>query len=90
MLEFFAELGVELLGEIAELFLESGRVKALVKTIFFFCLGIAVCWFIGFLGLCSYRDGNLEGAGISGILAGILALIVLAGGIYGHKTGWRK
>lgn len=90
MLEFLAELGMELLGEIAELFLESGRVKVWVKTVFFFLLGAALCVGVGHLGLESYRDGNLEGAVISGVVAGLFVLITLAGAVYGHKKGWKQ
>ena len=90
MLEFLAELGMELLGEVAGLFLESRRVKVWVKTVFFFLLGAALCAGIGILGLISYRDGYRDGAIVSGAIAGLFALITLVGCVYGHKRGWKQ
>ena len=65
-------------------------VKTKTKTVYFLVLSELVAVGIALLGWGSFRYGNLSGAVLSWVIAGLLAIGFAAAAVYGHKKGWKQ
>ena len=81
---------IGLIGLVTYCVFHGDDVKTKTKTVYFVILSELVAAGIALLGWLSFRQGNISGAIAGWAVAGLLAIGFAAGGVYGHKKGWKQ
>ena len=69
---------------------KNPKVKTWVKTLVFLLLAEGVALAIGILSFLSFKNGNTSGGIGCMVIAVLLGIGFLIGGIYGHKRDWKQ
>ena len=93
-MNFIVELvcGVVLMIVLAifELIVESPNVKKWIKSAMFFMLSQAITAFMAWMSIMTYRNGNIDGCIIVGIITALWGIGMLVAVVYGHFKQWKK
>lgn len=90
-MEFLYELIFEVLLEgVFGATIENPKVKTWFKTVMFLLVAEGVAAVCGMASVSAYRNGNMSGAIICGMIALALGIGFLIGAIYGHKKNWKQ
>lgn len=79
-----------IVGAIIMVVMTSKEIKTWVKTLIYFLLSEGIALILGLFCRNVYLAGNISGAVVGFIVAGVLAIGFLAGGICGHRRQWQK
>ena len=88
---FLCEFIFELILEgIFGVTIKNPRVKTWVKTMVYLLLAEGVVVLLGIAAVSMCRDGNKSGGIVCMVIAALLGIGFLIGGIYGHKRKWEQ
>ena len=90
-MDFLCEFIFELILEgIFGVTIKNPRVKTWVKTMVYLLLAEGVVVLLGIAAVSMCRDGNTSGGIGCMVIAVLLGIGFLIGGIYGHKRNWKQ
>lgn len=93
-MDFIIEIvfGVVLMIVLAifELTIESPNVKKWIKSAMFFLFSQGLTAFMAWMSIMQYRNGNMDGCVVGGIITALWGIGMLAAVVYGHFKQWKN
>lgn len=75
---------------IFELTVESPNVKKWIKSAMFFLFTQALTAFMAWMSIMQYRNGNMDGCVVGGIITVLWGIGMLVAVVYGHFKQWKN